>query len=170
MLYSMPTSFASFVLFHGDDCKVFTMQALTQRWSFCIRGLGASSSRRMASTVAVKAAAPSSTESIAWTPEARRTGVLAKKLGMTAIYDSAGVRTPVTVLEVRYAANIFAKASSDITFLDADGRCYRYCDQNYAVHRCTSWRYRPSRKERPQCIDGSISKERCHAETTPGGV
>lgn len=37
-----------------------------------------------------------------WTPESQRTGVLAKKLGMTAIYDSAGVRTPVTVLQVRH--------------------------------------------------------------------
>ena len=36
-----------------------------------------------------------------WTPESQRTGVLAKKLGMSAMYDSAGVRTPVTVLQVR---------------------------------------------------------------------
>ena len=64
----------------------------------------------MASTVAVQNAAPSTTEDTAWTPEARRTGVLAKKLGMTAIYDSAGVRTPVTVLEVRCATNILEKS------------------------------------------------------------
>ena len=102
----------------------------------------------MASTVAVEAAAPSSTEGVAWTPEARRTGVLAKKLGMTAIYDSAGVRTPVTVLEVRCATNIFEKATSDIASV-ADGRCYGYSGQDYAVHRCTSWRDRPLREKRP---------------------
>jgi hypothetical protein len=37
-----------------------------------------------------------------WTPESQRTGVLAKKLGMSAVYDSAGIRTPVTVLQVRF--------------------------------------------------------------------
>lgn len=36
-----------------------------------------------------------------WTVDSVRTGVIAKKKGMTSIWTEAGVRLPVTVLQVR---------------------------------------------------------------------
>jgi large subunit ribosomal protein L3 len=36
-----------------------------------------------------------------WIPGLRRSGVLARKRGMTSFWDSDGIRIPVTVLEVR---------------------------------------------------------------------
>lgn len=46
----------------------------------------------------------------AWTPETQRTGVLARKLGMTALWQE-GIRVPVTVLHVSsegsYPARVF---------------------------------------------------------------
>jgi len=70
--------------------------------------------QRAASTAA-KATAPSTPEqpvastsaaptSAQWTPASQRTGVLATKVGMTAVYDSVGVRTPVTVLQLEDVA------------------------------------------------------------------
>lgn len=74
-----------------------TMLSLNKRIYCCVQAL--KQAKRAASTVsAAPAQAEASTST--WTPASQRTGVLAKKLGMTAIYDSNGVRTPVTVLEV----------------------------------------------------------------------
>lgn len=54
-----------------------------------------------ASIVRTFATAVPSTTAETWTPRTRRTGVLARKHGMTALWATDGSRVPVTVLEVR---------------------------------------------------------------------
>ncbi|KAF8163386.1 translation protein [Crassisporium funariophilum] len=95
------------------------------------RHLTAFQVRHLHSSIAVcsSAAAPSSTSSTTpspttspkWSPDSIRTGLIARKRGMTAIWNDQGVRVPVTVLQLencQVTANI-KTARRDHTFYHA---------------------------------------------------
>lgn len=65
------------------------------------RSITTSATRWQEQATAAETAAAAPT---AWTPQTQRTGVLARKLGMTALWQE-GIRVPVTVLHVSPARN-----------------------------------------------------------------
>ena len=176
---------------------IYTMQTFHHRLSSCIRALQTSSSssslaapastvtqRGYASAVASTSTsnptpapepdsqpAPEASTSAAWTPAAQRTGVLAKKLGMTAIYDSVGVRTPVTVLQVGRrswhlkTAGKAAQASLTHTVhrhgvhLHTDGRRDSYCGPDSALQRCPGRNPEQAGQVDTQCFARPVPKE-----------
>lgn len=52
------------------------------------------------STFSAQATPASTTATPQWTVDSVRTGVIAKKKGMTSVWSETGVRMPVTVLQV----------------------------------------------------------------------
>lgn len=56
--------------------------------------------------------APTSNSELVWSPGTQRTGVLARKHGMTCLWDADGLRVPVTVLQVSRTATPFSAEDS----------------------------------------------------------
>lgn len=69
---------------------------------FRLWSLSPSASVRHFSSTVAKLATPTTNAVPKWSPNSIRIGLIARKRGMTSMYDDNGVRVPVTVLQVRF--------------------------------------------------------------------
>ena len=69
---------------------------------FRLWSLSPSASVRHFSSTVAKLATPTTNAVPKWSPNSIRIGLIARKRGMTSMYDDNGVKVPVTVLQVRF--------------------------------------------------------------------
>ena len=60
---------------------------------------------------------PTTNATSKWTQISGRTGLIARKRGMTSMYDDNGARVPVTVLQVRFAIFVCDSLMSERVFV-----------------------------------------------------
>jgi hypothetical protein len=99
---------------------------------------------------------PSAT-STKWTPHSIRTGLIARKRGMTAIWDDHGARVPVTVLQVSgFVCTFLLFSYIAVRELPSDKEHCTCASRPYRVS-CGSTRcIRPSKKDDDASDEGSL--------------
>lgn len=105
-----------------------------------------------------------------WTPLSMRTGLIARKRGMTSMWDDFGVKFPVSILQASAKITVchhwmLTQTANTARELSSDCECQIHTKRSLGIPRSSIGSFRPNRKEYDEANDWALQSSWSSAQT-----